>query len=106
MLVAAVTLTGSNWQLPANVEGTRVTSDQSGGCGPIRGRGYSDTGQWEVEAGLCQYWHNLGYTEQRGRLGTRPNSKADEGGSFLSSTQLPDKNLKIEHVLQPRVSVE
>ena len=81
-LVAAVRLTGSNWQLPANIEWTSGHSE-SGASGPIRGRYGSETGQWEAEAGLCQYWHNLGYSE-RGRVGTQPNSKADEGrgGSY------------------------
>ena len=36
-LVAAVILTGSNWQLPANVEGTSGRSE-SGVLGPMRGR--------------------------------------------------------------------
>ena len=88
-LVAAVRLTGSNWQLPANVEWTSGHSE-SGASGPIRGRYGRETGQWEAEAGLCQYWHNLGYSE-RGRVGTQPNSKADEG-RLLSSTHFQIKS--------------
>ena len=49
-LVAAVILTGSNWQLPANVEGTSGRSESGGFgtneragpqlCGPMRGQGW------------------------------------------------------------------
>ena len=81
-----------------------MTSDQSGGCGAAD----------QSEAGVIVTLANGRSRLDCVSIGTTSDTLSSEagwahgqivrqmrGGSFLSSTQLPDKNLKIEHVLQP-----